>query len=136
MKKTPLYKKHVILKAKIIDFGGWAMPVQYTNVIDEHKTTRGAACLFDICHMGEIEVKGPQALDLLQLVLTRNLADQTIGQVKLSALHNKEGGIIDDLTVYKMGENSYMLVTNATPKDRDWQWIKSIQQDKHFDCTL
>jgi aminomethyltransferase len=136
LKKTPLYEKHVVLNAKIIDFGGWAMPVQYTNVIDEHKTTRGAACLFDICHMGEIEVKGPQALDLLQLVLTRDLADQTIGQVKLSALLNEEGGIIDDLTAYKMDENSYMLVTNATPKDRDWQWIKSIQQDKHFDCTL
>ena len=112
------------------------MPVQYTNIIDEHRTTRGAACLFDICHMGEIEVKGPQALDLLQLVLTRNLADQTIGQVKLSALLNDVGGIIDDLTVYKMAEKSYMLVTNATPKDRDWQWIKSIQQEKHFNCTL
>jgi len=136
LKKTPLYEKHVALNAKIIDFGGWAMPVQYTNVIEEHKTTRGAACLFDICHMGEIEVKGPQALDLLQLVLTRNLVDQTIGQVKLSALLNEEGGIIDDLTVYKMAENSYMLVTNATPKDRDWQWIKSIQQAKKFDCSL
>ena len=112
------------------------MPVQYTNVIDEHKATRSAAGLFDICHMGEIEVKGPQALDLLQLVLTRNLTDQTIGQVKLSALLNYEGGIIDDLTVYKMAENAYMLVTNATPKDRDWQWIKSIQQEKHFNCTL
>jgi aminomethyltransferase len=136
LKKTPLYEKHVILNAKIIDFGGWDMPVQYTNVIDEHMTTRGAACLFDICHMGEIEVKGPQALDLLQLVLTRNLADQTIGQVKLSALLNEEGGIIDDLTVYKMGENSYMLVTNATPKDRDWEWINKIQADKKFECSL
>ena len=136
MKKTPLYEKHVALKAKIIDFGGWAMPVQYTNVIDEHKATRGAAGLFDICHMGEIEIKGPQALDLLQLVLTRNLADQTSGQVKLSALLNEEGGIIDDLTVYKMAENAYMLVTNATPKDSDWQWIKSIQQENHFDCKL
>ena len=112
------------------------MPVQYTNVIDEHKTTRSAAGLFDICHMGEIEVKGPQALDLLQLVLTRNLADQAIGQVKLSALLNEEGGVIDDLTVYKMDENSYMLVTNATPRERDWQWIKSIQQAKIFDCDL
>jgi len=136
LKKTSLYEKHVALKAKIIDFGGWAMPVQYTNVIDEHKATRNAAGLFDICHMGEIEVKGTQALDLLQLVLTRNLADQTIGQVKLSALLNEEGGIIDDLTVYKLAENSYMLVTNATPKDRDWQWIKSVQQEKRFDCTL
>jgi aminomethyltransferase len=136
LKKTPLYEKHVALNAKIIDFGGWAMPVQYTNVIDEHKTTRGAAGLFDICHMGEIEVKGPQALDLLQLVLTRNLADQTIGQVKLSALLNEEGGVIDDLTVYKMDENFYMLVTNATPKDRDWEWIKKIREERKFDCDL
>jgi aminomethyltransferase len=136
LKKTPLYEKHIAQKAKIIDFGGWAMPVQYTNVIDEHKATRGAAGLFDICHMGEIEVKGRQALDLLQLVLTRNLADQTIGQVKLSALLNEEGGIIDDLTVYKLGENSYMLVTNATPKDRDWQWINLIWRSKGFDCSL
>jgi aminomethyltransferase len=136
LKKTPLYEKHVALNAKIIDFGGWAMPVQYTNVIDEHKATRRAVGLFDICHMGEIEVKGPQALDFLQLVLTRNLADQEIGQIKLSALLNYEGGIIDDLTVYKMAKDSYMLVTNATTKDRDWQWIKSIQRDKGFDCNL
>lgn len=136
MKKTPLYEKHVALNAKIIDFGGWAMPVQYTNVIDEHKATRGAACLFDICHMGEIEVKGPQALDLLQLVLTRNLTDQEIGQIKLAVLLNDEGGIIDDLTVYRLGENYYMLVTNATTKDRDWQWINLIWRSKGFDCSL
>ncbi len=136
LKKTPLYEKHVALNAKIIDFGGWAMPVQYSNVIDEHKATRNAAGLFDICHMGEIEVKGPQALDLLQLVLTRNLADQKIGQVKLSALLNEEGGIIDDLTVYKLDNNSYMLVTNATPKERDWQWIKAVSQDNGFNCSL
>ncbi len=136
LKKTPLYEKHVALNAKIIDFGGWAMPVQYTNVIDEHKATRSAAGLFDICHMGEIEVKGPQAIDLLQLVLTRNLADQEIGQVKLSALLNYEGGIIDDLTVYKMAKDSYMLVTNATTKNRDWQWINSVKTDKKFNCML
>ena len=136
MKKTPLYEKHLAQSAKIVDFGGWAMPVQYTNVIDEHRATRGAAGLFDICHMGEIEVKGPQALDLLQLVLTRNLADQNTGQVKLSVLLNEEGGIIDDLTVYKRDDNFYMLVTNATPKDRDWQWINSICQSQGFDCSL
>ncbi len=112
------------------------MPVQYTNVIEEHRATRDLAGLFDICHMGEIEVKGPQSLDLLQLVLTRNLADQTVGQVKLSALLNEKGGIIDDLTVYKMANDFYMLVTNATPKDRDWAWINHIQQEKKIDCTL
>lgn len=67
MKKTPLYDRHAALNAKIIDFGGWAMPVQYTSVIEEHRATRSHAALFDICHMGEIEVKGPQALDLLRL---------------------------------------------------------------------
>jgi aminomethyltransferase len=136
MKKTPLYEKHVALNAKIIDFGGWAMPVQYTNVIEEHKTTRIAASLFDICHMGELEVKGPQALDLLQTVLTRDLANQKIGQIKLSALLNHAGGIIDDLTVYKLEDNHYMLVTNATTKDRDWEWINSAKNANKFNCTL
>jgi aminomethyltransferase len=136
MKKTSLYEKHVALKAKIIDFGGWAMPVQYTNVIDEHKNTRNAASLFDICHMGEITVNGPQSLDFLQYLLTRNLLDQEIGQVKLSALLNREGGIIDDLTVYKLKHDSYMLVTNAGTLERDWQWLNAIREEMGFDCCL
>jgi len=136
MKKTPLYKKHEELHAKIIDFGGWAMPVQYTNVIDEHKTTRNAAGLFDICHMGEIEVKGKQAFDLLQYSLTRDLQNQSIGQIKLTALLTREGGIIDDLTVYKMAQDNYMLVTNAGTKDRDFSWLKELRAEKGFDCLL
>jgi aminomethyltransferase len=136
MRKTPLYERHVALNAKIIDFGGWAMPVQYTNVIDEHKTTRNAAALFDICHMGEIAVRGPQAIDLLQLALTRNLQKQEIGQIKLSALLSAEGGIIDDLTVYKLAQDYYMLVTNAATSDRDWQWINTVREAEDFDCTL
>lgn len=136
MKKTPLYEKHVALAAKIIDFGGWAMPVQYTNVIDEHKTTRSAATLFDICHMGEITVRGQDALNLLQLALTRNLQKQKNGQVKLSALLTKQGGIIDDLTVYKFSEDNYMLVTNATTCERDWLWINDLRKKRNFNCTL
>jgi len=136
MKQTPLYEKHVALKAKIIDFGCWAMPVQYTNVIDEHNTTRAGATLFDICHMGEIEVKGPQALDLLQMALTRDLAGQKTGQVKLTALLNDKGGIIDDLTVYKMAEDFYMLVTNATTRERDFERVHAILEDKKLDCRL
>jgi aminomethyltransferase len=136
MKKTPLYEKHVALKAKIIDFGGWAMPVQYTNVIDEHKTTRASATLFDICHMGEIEVRGPQALDLLQLALTRDLSGQKTGQVKLSALLNDRGCIIDDLTVYKMAEDFYLLVTNASTREPDYLRVQSILEEKKFDCRL
>ena len=136
MKKTPLYEKHVDLKAKIIDFGGWAMPVQYTNVIDEHNTTRAQATLFDICHMGEIEVKGPEALHLLQVALTRDISGQKTGQVKLSALLNDKGGIIDDLTVYKMAEDFYMLVTNSTTRESDCQRISSILDNKKFNCKL
>jgi len=136
MKKTPLYEKHVALKAKIIDFGGWAMPVQYTGVIDEHRTTRNAAALFDICHMGEIVVKGPQAFDLLQYALTRNLSNQKEGQIKLSALLTDDGGIIDDLTVYKVASDFYVLVTNATTCEKDWQRICALREDKGFESTV
>jgi len=136
MKKTPLYDKHIALQAKVIDFGGWAMPVQYTNVIEEHKTTRASASLFDICHMGEIEVRGPQALNLLQTALTRDLAGQKTGQVKLSALLNDEGGIIDDLTVYKMTDEFYLLVTNATTRESDFDRVQSILDDKKFNCRM
>lgn len=130
MKKTPLYDRHVSLGARVIDFGGWAMPVQYTNVIEEHKATREKAGIFDICHMGEIEIRGPQALDLLQWVLSRNLGGQTIGQIKLSVMTNEQGGIIDDLTVYRLGKDHYMVVTNAGTKDKDLAWIVNKRNEK------
>jgi len=132
MKKTPLYDRHERLGAKIIDFGGWAMPVQYSNVIAEHRTTREAAGLFDICHMGEIDVKGSGAFALLQYVMSRNLEGQEIGQMKLGILPNRQGGIIDDLTVYKFSEDYYRLVTNAVTKDKDLNWIKKIRDEKNF----
>jgi aminomethyltransferase len=113
MKKTPLYERHLSLGAKMIDFGGWLMPVQYTNVIEEHHATRTGAGLFDICHMGEIAVKGPQAFALLQRVVSRNLEDQAVGRMKLCILTNEQGGILDDLTVYKLESDHYLLVTNA-----------------------
>jgi len=133
MKKTPLYDRHVHRAATIVDFGGWAMPVQYTNVIEEHNATRHHAGLFDICHMGEIEIRGRQAFDLLQFALSRNLQDQCPGQMKLGLLLNEKGGIIDDVTVYLMEENVYLLVTNATTKDRDYQWLQHIKEEKGFD---
>jgi aminomethyltransferase len=125
MKKTPLHDRHVALGAKIIDFGGWAMPVQYSNVIEEHHATRMKAGLFDICHMGEIEVKGPQAFELLQWVLSRNIEGQAIGQIKLSVMTNEKGGIIDDVTVYRLEEERYLVVTNAGTKDKDYSWIET-----------
>ena len=130
MKRTPLYDRHVALGATMTEFGGWEMPVQYTSVIDEHKNTRTLAGLFDVCHMGELEVKGPQALDLLQRVMSRNLAKQQIGEMKLSAITNEKGGIIDDVTIYKRADEHYMVVTNAATKDGDLEWILKARQQK------
>lgn len=92
MKKTPLYERHIALGATMTDFGGWSMPVQYTGIIEEHKKTREAAGLFDICHMGEIDITGPGAFDFLQILLSRNLEGQQIGQLKLSVMTNEQGG--------------------------------------------
>jgi len=132
MKKTPLYERHLALGATMTEFGGWAMPVQYSGVIDEHRNTRTLAGLFDVCHMGEIEIKGPQALDLLQRVMSRNLAKQQIGEMKLSAITNEKGGIIDDVTVYKRGEGHYMVVTNAATRDGDREWILKARQERGY----
>lgn len=132
MKKTPLYDRHVALGARLIDFGGWDMPVQYTGVIEEHHATREAAGLFDICHMGEIDVKGPSAFDLLQTVMSRDLTGQEIGQMKLSVMTTEQGGIIDDLTIYKFSEDYYRIVTNAGRKDVDLNWILKIKDAKGF----
>jgi aminomethyltransferase len=132
MKKTPLYDRHLTLGGKIIDFGGWAMPVQYTNVIEEHQATRTKAGLFDICHMGEIEIKGSQAFDLLQFVLSRNIEKQAIGQIMLSAITNEYGGIIDDVTVYRLDKERYLVVTNAGTKDKDFAWFETQRKAKKF----
>jgi aminomethyltransferase len=132
MHKTPLYSRHVSLGARIIDFGGWAMPVQYTNVIEEHLATRNAAGLFDICHMGEIDVRGKGAFAFLQYVLSRNLDGQEVGQMKLSILATAAGGIMDDLTVYLLAENHYRLVTNAATKDKDYAWLRKVKDEKGF----
>lgn len=123
MKRTPLYSKHLASGARMIEFGGWEMPVQYTGVIDEHRATRAAAGLFDICHMGEIMVTGPGSFELLQKVMSRDLAPQKTGKMRLSVMTNPEGGIIDDLTIYKFSDERFMVVTNAVTREKDFRWI-------------
>ncbi len=135
MQKTPLYENHLRLGAKIVDFSGWAMPVQYTNVIEEHQATRRQAGLFDICHMGEFEIRGPQALALLQRVMSRDLSKQTLGQIKLSVMTNEKGGILDDVTVYRLQETSYMVVTNAGTKEKDLDWIRRQKEAGGFSAV-
>ncbi len=132
MQKTPLHAKHVALGARMVDFGGWDMPVQYGIITEEHRNTREKAGLFDICHMGELKVEGPEALALLQKAISRELGGMENGQMRLGVLCNEAGGILDDLTVYKLADEKYMVVTNASTKDGDLAQILKVQRDFGF----
>jgi aminomethyltransferase len=124
-KRTPLYNKHVEAGAKIVPFAGYDMPVSYTGINAEHEAVRTAVGMFDVSHMGEFIVKGPGALELIQRVTSNDASKLFDGKVQYSCLPNSNGGIIDDLLVYRMSEEEYMLVVNASNIDKDWDWIVS-----------
>jgi aminomethyltransferase len=124
LKRTPLYEAHVSLGARMVDFVGWEMPVQYTGPIPEHMAVREAAGLFDVSHMGEIEVTGAGALALVQRLTTNDASKLADNQVQYSMLNNDSAGIIDDLLVYRINGEYFLLVVNASNIDRDFQWIK------------
>lgn len=124
MKKTPLHQIHKALGAKMIDFAGWEMPVQYSGIIEEHLTTRTKAGLFDISHMGQILFKGPGALQAVQYLATNQAAKLVPGQVQYSALLYPTGTFVDDITVYKFNEEQFMFCVNAANTDKDYAWIQ------------
>ena len=124
LKRTPLHESHHILGARMVEFAGWEMPVQYSGPIPEHMAVRTAAGLFDVSHMGEIEVRGPDALSLVQRLTTNDVAKLQDNQVQYSTLTNDEGGVIDDLLVYRYNETYFLLVVNASGTDTDFAWIK------------
>jgi aminomethyltransferase len=125
MKKTPLHKQHLALGARMGEFGGWDMPIQYAGILHEHEQTRRHASIFDICHMGEFELYGKTALDDLENLLTCNIRSLKVGQVRYGFMLNDEGGVIDDLTCYRLDEDRYMLVVNAGTAEKDAAWIQS-----------
>jgi aminomethyltransferase len=124
LQRTPLHDRHVQLGAKMVPFAGWEMPVQYEGVIQEHKAVRADAGVFDVSHMGEIEVEGPQATVLLQGLLSNDLAKIEPGQAQYTLLTNERGGIVDDLIVYRLGACRYLLVVNASNREADYRWLK------------
>ncbi len=124
MSKTPLYETHLKLGAKIIEFGGWLMPVQYTNVIDEHITTRTKAGLFDISHMGEFFISGSDAFNLIQKIITNDLNKISENKALYTTMCYDNGTTVDDLFVYCYNNNKYMLVVNAANIEKDLEWIK------------
>jgi aminomethyltransferase len=127
MKSTPFLQKHIAAGAKMVDFAGFNMPISYTGINDEHATVRKNAGVFDVSHMGEFILKGPDALDLIQRVTSNDASKITDGQAQYSCLPNAQGGIVDDLIVYCLEYNkSYMLVVNASNIEKDWNWISSF----------
>ncbi len=140
MKATPLKNRHLELKAKMVDFAGFEMPVSYTSIKEEHQAVRNGVGVFDVSHMGEFIVRGKEALDLLQYVTSNNVAKLAIGQAQYSCLPNDQGGLVDDLLVYRLpedycseGEQAFMLVVNAANIEKDWAWIN---QHNTFDTKL
>lgn len=123
MKYVALNDLHVSLGAKMIEFAGYNMPVLYTNLGQEHQAVRNSIGVFDVSHMGEFYLKGERALELIQLVTSNDASKLTDGKVQYSCLPNDKGGIVDDLLVYKVKDNEYMLVVNASNIDKDWEWI-------------
>lgn len=121
--KTPLYDTHVAGKARIVPFAGYLLPVQYTQVIAEHQSVRQAAGLFDVSHMGEIMIEGPEALAFINYLLANDFTSLADGRVRYSTMCNDAGGIVDDLVVYRMAADRYMLVVNGANHDKDLAWI-------------
>src|SRR5437667_2982632 len=123
-KTTPLYEEHVQRGAKIIPFGGWLMPVQYTSIIEEHQAVRNNVGIFDISHMGQLLVSGPAAAEWLNTMLTNNIDKLEIGQGHYTFLLNERGGIIDDLIAYRIEEQKFLLVVNAARTDEDFACVQ------------
>lgn len=140
MKNTPLTEKHLALGAKMAEFAGYNMPITYTNIREEHECVRKRVGVFDVSHMGEFIVRGKEALNLIQKVTTNDASRLNIGDAQYSCLPNHNGGIVDDLLVYRLpedkcaaGENAFMLVVNAANIEKDWKWLN---QENNFEAQL
>ncbi|MCC7126012.1 MAG: glycine cleavage system aminomethyltransferase GcvT [Acidobacteria bacterium] len=129
LRKTPLHAAHVALGARMVPFGGWDMPVEYSGITAEHMAVRTAAGLFDVSHMGEVEIAGPGALDAVQHITSNDASRLEVGQIHYSALTTPEGTFVDDLLVYRLGPSHYLLVINAGNIDKDVAWITERAQE-------
>lgn len=134
LKKTPLYDRFVESGAKIVEFGGWAMPVQFSSIKEEHNAVRDVMGIFDVSHMGEVLIEGPDASKYIQYLLSNDTDQLTDNKAQYTALCNENGGIIDDLITYKLSDTSFLLVVNAGNTDKDYEWMKS--HSDNFDVTV
>jgi aminomethyltransferase len=126
--RTPLYERHVALGARMVPFAGWEMPVQYEGVISEHRAVREDCGVFDVSHMGELDVEGPQARALLQSLLSNDLDRVEVAGAQYTLLTNERGGILDDLIAYRLEGGRYLLVVNASNRETDYEWLKERER--------
>jgi aminomethyltransferase len=134
MKNTSLTEKHIALGAKMVPFAGYNMPVQYAGLIQEHHCVRNAVGVFDVSHMGEFWISGPKAFDLIQYATSNDVSKLFDGKVQYSCMPNATGGIVDDLLVYRVNEEMYLLVVNASNIDKDWNHLSEL--NKEFGATM
>src|SRR6266705_533976 len=123
LKRTPLYEQHRALGARLVEFGGWEMPVQFTGILDEHQAVRTRAGLFDVSHMGEIIVKGPDALSVLQRTTCNDVSKLEDGRAQYNGLLYPTAGFVDDILIYRMASEDYFVVVNAANSDKDYEWL-------------
>src|SRR5437763_10194184 len=123
LRRTPLYEKHVAAGARLVPFAGWEMPVQYEGVIAEHRAVREDCGVFDVSHMGELEVEGPRVPEFLQSLLSNDLDKIGPGRAQYTLLTNERGGIVDDLIAYELDPYRFLLVVNAANRDADLRWL-------------
>ncbi len=133
LKRTPLNGVHRALGAKMVDFGGWDMPVQYSGIVDEHNTVRNSVGLFDVSHMGEIEIEGPEAIDLTDFVTTNAVRKMKDGQAQYSGLLYEHGGFADDILVHRVSSTRFFLCVNASNQEKDFEHIRN---QNRFDCDV
>ena len=133
-KKTCLYDKHVALGALMSPFGGFEMPIQYSGIVDEHQAVRQSCGVFYVCHMGEVLITGPDAERYVNHIFTNDVTSMPAGKILYGMMCYENGGVVDDLLVYKCGENEFFLVINAANIDKDWEWIQ--EQSKGYNVKL
>ena len=134
LKRTPLHARHAAAGAKLVPFAGWEMPVQYAGIREEHLAVRRDAGVFDVSHMGEVETSGPQALEFLQRVLSNDVSKIAVGGAQYSVLCKEDGGVLDDLFTYRLGDDRYLTVTNASNHEKDLAWLQ--KQAEGFDVEV
>ncbi len=134
MKRTPLHAEHVKLGARMVEFAGWEMPIQYKGIIEEHDAVRNKIGIFDVSHMGEIEISGSQSFEFCQTIACNDVSKLKPGRIQYSAILNEQGGVIDDCTLYQLAEQHYMFVVNASRKDQVLEWFMK-HKTNHVEIT-